>query len=102
MKIDKDKQLQVPQSISGSSAAEPKTGASQTTAQGSADAADKVELSSWKDEVARLKAQIKEIPVVDEDKVARVKQALDSGTYNVDSKTLARNILKSHLADEMD
>ena len=102
MKIDKDKQLQLPQSIPGSSSVEPKTGAPQTTAQGSANAADTVELSSWKDEVARLKAKTKEIPVVDEDKVARVKQALDSGTYSVDSKVLARNILKSHLADEMD
>jgi negative regulator of flagellin synthesis FlgM len=101
MKIDKDRQLRLPQRIPGSSVAEPKSGTS-AAMERSKGAPDEVELSTLKGEVARLKAKIKEIPVIDEDKVARVKQALDSGTYDVDSKTVARSILKSHLADEID
>jgi len=60
-----------------------------------------VELSSWKDEVARLKEKVKAIPVVDEEKVARVKQAIDSGIYEVNSQLVARGILKSQLLDEI-
>jgi negative regulator of flagellin synthesis FlgM len=84
-----------------SSSAKLKTAASQTKAHGSAGTTDKVELSGWKDEVARLKAKAREIPVVDEDKVARVKQAIDSGTYDVNSRQVARSILKSQLSDEI-
>ena len=64
-------------------------------------ATDKVKLSGWKDELARLKAKTKETPDVDEDKVARVKQAIDSGTYSVDSRAVARSIIKNHLSDEI-
>ena len=88
--------------LSASSSAKHKEGASQTAAtQGSAGTTDQVELSSWKDEVARLKEKAKAIPVVDEEKVARVKQAIDSGTYEVDSRLVARGILKSQLSDEI-
>ncbi|MGD0231313.1 MAG: flagellar biosynthesis anti-sigma factor FlgM [Syntrophorhabdales bacterium] len=62
---------------------------------------DKVELSGWKDEVNTLKEQVKAMPDVDEDKVARVKQALDSGTYNAKGQIVARGILKSQLLDEI-
>ena len=62
MKIDKDKQLQLLQNLSGTSSSKAKTDASQTAAQGSAGTTDKVELSGWKDEVARLKAKIKRDP----------------------------------------
>jgi len=91
----------LPQNLPVSSSAKPKTAASQMVAQGSGDTTDKVELSGWKDEVARLKAKAKEIPVVDEDKVARVKQALDSGTYSANNQVVARSILKSQLSDEI-
>ena len=64
-------------------------------------ATDRVELSGWKDEVAGLKERTESIPEVDEEKVARVKQALDSGTYTADSKKVARSILKDHLLDEI-
>jgi negative regulator of flagellin synthesis FlgM len=101
MKIDKDKQLELLQRIPGSSAAEPKSGTSAAVERPQG-APDEVELSTLKGEVARLKAKIEDIPVIDEDKVARVRQALDSGTYDVDSKAVARSILKSHLADEID
>ena len=101
MKIDKDKQLQLLQNLSGPSSAQAKANASQTTAKGSADTTDKVELSGWKDQVASLKEKVKALPDVDEDKVATVKQALDSGTYNANGQMVARSILKSQLLDEI-
>lgn len=78
-----------------------KTDTSQTVAKGSSGTTDTVELSNRKDEVTRLKEEAKTIPVVDEEKVARVKQALESGTYRVSSRLVARDILKSQLADEI-
>jgi len=84
-----------------SSSAKSKTVTSQAAAQGAAGTTDKVELSGWKDEVARLKEKAKAIPVVDEKKIARVKQAIDSGTYEVDIRLVARDILKSELSDEI-
>ena len=87
--------------LSASSSAKSKADTSQTAAQWSAGTTDKVELSSWKDEVARLKEKVKAIPVVDEEKVARVKQAIDSGTYEANSQLVARGILKSQLSDEI-
>ena len=83
------------------SSPKPKTDTSQVVAQGSSGTTDKVELSSRKDEVTRLKEKAKAIPVVDEEKVARVKQAIESGTYDVNSRLVARGILKSQLADEI-
>jgi negative regulator of flagellin synthesis FlgM len=84
-----------------SSSVKSKADTSQTSAQQAADTTDKVELSSWKDEVARLKEKTKAIPAIDEEKVARVKQAIDSGTYEVNSQLVARDILKSQLSDEI-
>ncbi len=100
MKIDKTMQPQRPQRVAETPAAKPTTDVSKAAAPGATGTTDKVELSALKDEVARLKAKINEIPLVDEDKVARVKQAIDAGTYTADSKAVARNLLKNHLADE--
>lgn len=102
MKIDKDKQLQLLQNLSGPSSTKAKPDASQTAAQGTTDAAsDKVELSGSTSEVARLKAKADAIPAVDEDKVASVKQALESGTYNANGQLVARSMLKSQLLDQI-
>jgi len=104
VKIDKDRQLQLLQNLSGPSSAKAnKTDASQSQAgaQGSAGATDKVELSGWKDQVASLQEKTNAIPAVDEDKVARVKQALESGTYNASGQVVARSMLKSTLLDEI-
>ena len=83
------------------SSAKSKTTTSQTVPLGSAGTTDEVELSSWKDEVTRLKEKAKAIPVVDEEKVARVKQAIESETYDVNNQSVARGILKSQLSDEI-
>jgi len=102
MKIDKDKQLQLLQNLSGPSSSKAKPDASQTAAQAAAGTTtDKVELSGSTAEVARLKAKTDAIPAVDEDKVATVKQALEAGTYNANGQLVARSILKSQLLDEI-
>ncbi|MGD0486322.1 MAG: flagellar biosynthesis anti-sigma factor FlgM [Syntrophorhabdales bacterium] len=99
MKIDNDKQvvllnnLTKPSSLKGGSDAQ---GSSQKVA----GTGDKVELSGWKDQVNSLKERVKALPDVDENKVASVKQAIDSGTYNAKGVLVARSILKSQLLDE--
>jgi negative regulator of flagellin synthesis FlgM len=99
MKIDNDKQvvllnnLTKPSSLKAASDAK---GSSQKVA----GTGDKVELSGWKDQVNSLKERVKALPEVNEDKVASVKQAIDSGTYNAKGVLVARGILKSQLLDE--
>jgi len=99
MKIENDKQvvllnnLTKPGSIKGGSDV-------QGSPQNVTGTGDKVELSGWKDEVNRLKEQVKALPDVNENKVANAKQAIDSGTYNAKGVLVARSILKSHLLDE--
>ncbi len=88
MKIDNEKQvvllnnLTKPSSLKGGSDA---SGGSQKVG----GTTDKVELSGWKNEVNRLTAQVKALPDVDENKVASVKQAIDSGTYNAKGELVA-------------
>lgn len=50
--------------------------------------------------MANLTAQAAALPDVDEEKVARVKQAIESGTYNASGKLVARAMIKSNLLDE--
>jgi negative regulator of flagellin synthesis FlgM len=99
MKIDKNNQQlklwQSPSTLPSS-----KADNAQTTTQGSG-ATDKVELSGWKNVVAGLKEQMKSIPVVDEDKVARMKQAIESGTYSPDGTSVARSMLKGQFLDQI-
>lgn len=108
MKIDKDKLHEPGQGVSRPSSTEPKAAATELKTAGAETktagekTADKVDLSSLKEEVARLKAKAKEAPDIDEEKVARIKKALESGTYHVDATAVARSILKDHLADEID
>lgn len=100
MKIDSDTETGSLQGISRSSSAG-RERAARGTSHASEDTTDKVEISGRDAEVERLKAGANEIPEVDEEKVARIRQALESGTYAVDSKAVARSILKHHLSDEI-
>ncbi len=77
-----------------------KSGA-EPAAQETSGTADRVELSGWKNEVANLKEQTTSAPAVDEDKVASIKGAIDSGTYAADGKMVARSMLRSQLLDEL-
>ncbi len=100
MKIDNDKQIVLlnnltkPSSLKGGSDAQ---GSSQKVAQ---TGGDKVELSGWKEQVNSLKERVKALPDMNEDKVASMKQAIDSGTYNAKGVLVARSMLKSQLLDE--
>ena len=99
MKIANDTQVVLLNSLTKPSS--PKSGSdAQGSSQNVAGAGDKVELSSWKDQVNSLKERVKALPDVDENKVATVKQAIDSGTYNAKGVMVARSMLKSQLLDE--
>ena len=54
---------------------------------------ENVTLSSKAQGLSNLEQQIKSSDGVDSDKVARLKAAVDSGTYNVDADNLAQKML---------
>ncbi len=62
---------------------------------------DKVEISSRKQEIQDLAARAKAQPVVREEKVESLKQAIEEGTYNAKGEIVARSILRSNILDEM-
>ena len=62
---------------------------------------DKVEISSRKQEIESLTARAKAQPVVREEKVESLKQAIEEGTYNARGEIVAGSILKSNILDEM-
>jgi negative regulator of flagellin synthesis FlgM len=100
MKIENDKQIVLLNNLAKTSST---TGGKDTAGAGSqtvSESGDKVELSGWKGEVASLTQQAAALPDVDEAKVARVKQAIESGTYNASGKMVARAMMKSNLLDE--
>jgi negative regulator of flagellin synthesis FlgM len=76
-------------------------GDSQEVTQTTTAGGDTVELSSLKETVSALKEQVRAVPDIDEEKVARIKEAIDSGTYNADGRMVARSILKANFTDEV-
>lgn len=52
--------------------------------------ADKVSLS---DTLAKLEATLAEVPEVDRAKVDAIKQAIEDGSYSIDSQELARKMI---------
>jgi negative regulator of flagellin synthesis FlgM len=65
------------------------------------DMADKVELTGTKDEINRIREKINAAPVVREEKVESLRQAVQAGTYNIKGELVAKSLLKSHLLDEI-
>ena len=61
---------------------------------------DKVELSQTVREMGRLKEQLKSIPDVREEKVKEIKGQINAGTYKIDGKKIAFNMIKESLIDE--
>ena len=61
---------------------------------------DKVELSTRKAEIEKLKEQVKAAPATGQDKIDTIKQAIQNGTYNVKGEDVARSMLKNQLMDE--
>jgi negative regulator of flagellin synthesis FlgM len=57
--------------------------------------ADRVELSINKGEIEQLKKTMQAIPEVRNEKIARLKEAIDSGSYKVDGKEVAAKMIQS-------
>ncbi len=62
---------------------------------------DKVVLSPKAKEVQEATKLIKELPDIREDKVAKLKEQVDQGTYRVDGKKIAFKMLKESILDEL-
>ena len=62
---------------------------------------DKVVLSPKAKEVQEATKIIKELPDIREDKVAKLKEQVDQGTYRVDGKKIAFKMLKESILDEL-
>lgn len=62
---------------------------------------DRVEISSRKLEIENLTARANTQPVVREEKVERLKQAIEEGTYNAKGEIVAGSILKNTILDEI-
>lgn len=60
------------------------------------DRADKVEIAN-KTEIKRLRQIMESIPAIREEKVERIREAIESKTYNVKGELVARSLLKSHI-----
>jgi negative regulator of flagellin synthesis FlgM len=62
---------------------------------------DKVVLSPKAKEVQEATKLIKELPDIREEKVAKLKEQVDQGTYRVDGKKIAFKMLKESILDEL-
>lgn len=54
---------------------------------------DKVSLTATATQLQSLQQEIAALPIVDEQKVAELKAAIEEGRYQVDSQKLARNMI---------
>ncbi|MGD9579127.1 MAG: flagellar biosynthesis anti-sigma factor FlgM [Syntrophorhabdus sp.] len=63
--------------------------------------ADRVELSGSKDEINRIREKIKAEPVVRQEKVDSLREAIRAETYNIKGELVAKSILKNHLLDQI-
>jgi hypothetical protein len=104
MKIDKNNNLQLLDNVAKPAASQ-KTKETQTeTQKASGTTTDKVELSSWKQEVGGLTEKAKSISDIREDKVARAQELLKtdpSQIYNGKGEMVARRLLQDHILNEI-
>jgi negative regulator of flagellin synthesis FlgM len=63
--------------------------------------ADRVELSARKDEINRIKEKIKTVPIMRQEKMDSIREAIQTETYNVKGELVAKSILKNHLLDQI-
>ncbi len=100
MKIENDNKTNLLDSILKSGQSKPSRESGVGVKQHS-DTPDRVELSSRKEEVARLKEKVKAAPEIDQAKVDRIRDAIKADTYDLNGKMVARSLLKSNLLDEV-
>jgi len=63
--------------------------------------ADRVELSARKDEINRIKEKVKSAPVMRQEKMDNIREAIQAETYNIKGELVAKSILKNHLLDQI-
>ena len=63
--------------------------------------ADRVELSARKDEINRIKEKVKAAPVMRQEKMDNIREAILAETYNIKGELVAKSILKNHLLDQI-
>jgi flagellar biosynthesis anti-sigma factor FlgM len=63
--------------------------------------ADRVELSTRKDEINRIKEKVKAAPIMRQEKMDNIRQAIETETYNIKGELVAKSILKNHLLDQI-
>lgn len=61
---------------------------------------DTVSLSPEAKQIQATVQRFKEFPEVREERVAAIRRQLDQGTYRIDARQIALNMLKESLADE--
>ncbi len=62
---------------------------------------DKVDLSPSARDVINARAHLDSIPDVREEKVEEIKNQINNGTYGIDGKKIASNMIKESLIDEI-
>jgi negative regulator of flagellin synthesis FlgM len=63
--------------------------------------ADTVELSDTAQKIQEAKKQLESIPDVREEKVARLKEQIENGTYEIDAEKIADKMLKDSLLNDL-
>ncbi len=76
------------------------TKASEVKAQKPVSQEDKVVLSQTARQMNKIREQLDSIPDVREEKVEEIKNQIDTGTYTVEGKKIAFNMLKESVLDE--
>jgi len=100
MKIEKDTQIHLLENLKSSSI-KTKNDVLSTVKTAAINTQDRVELSSKRDEVNRLKEKVKAMPDVRPEKVAEFQEAIKNETYNPNGQLVARKILQSQFLDEI-
>ncbi|MBW2143936.1 MAG: flagellar biosynthesis anti-sigma factor FlgM [Deltaproteobacteria bacterium] len=62
---------------------------------------DKVDISRTATEVKKARVQLDNVPDIREEKVAEIKNEINNGTYRIDGKKIAFNMIRESLIDEI-
>jgi negative regulator of flagellin synthesis FlgM len=72
-----------------------------TAGKGNNDLSDKVELSNRSQEIETIKEKVMAVPVIRQEKVDQIREAIKTETYNIKGELVAKSMLKSNLLDEI-
>ncbi|HMK56518.1 MAG TPA: flagellar biosynthesis anti-sigma factor FlgM [Dissulfurispiraceae bacterium] len=62
---------------------------------------DEVSLSGAAKEIGRLQAEVSKLPDIRADRVEEIKNAINSGTYNVKGEAVAGKLIKNAIIDKL-